>query len=75
MSYDCFAEDVEVGEMVLVDDGKVVLEVVETNRLDKVKLKVVHGSVLSSNKGVNLPNTKVSLPALTEKDIGVLILF
>jgi pyruvate kinase len=69
MSYDCFAEDVEVGEMVLVDDGKVVLEVVETNRLDKVKLKVVHGSVLSSNKGVNLPNTKVSLPALTEKDI------
>ncbi len=69
MSYDCFAEDVEVGETVLVDDGKVVLEVVETNRLDKVKLKVVHGSVLSSNKGVNLPNTKVSLPALTEKDI------
>ncbi len=69
MSYDQFAEDVKPGEKVLVDDGKVVLEVVETNGKDIVKLKVVHGHTLSSNKGVNLPDTKVSLPALTEKDI------
>ncbi len=69
MSYDRFPTDVEVGEKVLVDDGKVVLEVVETNKKDTVKLVVLYGSVLSSNKGVNLPNTKVSLPALTEKDI------
>ena len=69
MSYELFAKDVEVGEKVLVDDGKVVLEVVETNKNDVAKLKVVHGHFLSSNKGVNLPDTKVSLPALTEKDI------
>ena len=69
MSYEFFAKDVEVGEKVLVDDGKIVLKVVETNKIDTVKLEVIHGHVLSSNKGVNLPDTKVSLPALTVKDI------
>jgi pyruvate kinase len=69
MSYDQFAQDVEVGERILVDDGKVVLKVLETNKIDIVKLEVLYGHVLSSNKGVNLPDTKVSLPALTEKDI------
>ncbi|CAG0903907.1 unnamed protein product, partial [Darwinula stevensoni] len=69
MSYNQFSTDVKPGEKVLVDDGKVVLEVVETNKKDTVKLKVLHGSVLSSNKGVNLPDTNVSLPALTEKDL------
>ena len=68
MSYPQFAEDVEVGEKVLVDDGKLEFEVVETNKKDKVKLKVLFGGVLSSNKGVNLPNTKISLPSMTEKD-------
>ncbi|HRG44515.1 MAG TPA: pyruvate kinase, partial [Saprospiraceae bacterium] len=69
MSYQQFAADVEVGEKVLVDDGKVGLEVVETNNVDRVKLKVLFGKELSSNKGVNLPDTHVSLPALTTKDI------
>lgn len=69
MSYPQFAQDVQPGERVLVDDGKLVLEVVETNRVDIVKLKVLFGGTLSSNKGVNLPNTKVSLPCLTEKDL------
>jgi pyruvate kinase len=69
MSYGQFPTDVNVGEKVLVDDGKVVLEVVETNRENLVRLKVLHGDVLSSNKGVNLPDTEVSLPSLTEKDL------
>lgn len=69
MSYPQFAEDVKVGEKILVDDGKIELEVVETNSKDIVKLKVLFGSVLSSNKGVNLPDTQVSLPCLTEKDL------
>jgi pyruvate kinase len=69
MSYDQFAQDVNVGEKILVDDGKIVLEVVSTNKKDEVKLKVLFGSVLSSNKGVNLPDTQVSLPCLTEKDL------
>jgi pyruvate kinase len=68
MTYQEFPRDVKVGEFVLVDDGKIKLEVVETNGKDKVKAKVVYGGVLSSKKGVNLPNTKVSLPSLTEKD-------
>jgi pyruvate kinase len=69
MSYQLLAQDVKPGELVLVDDGKIRLEVVETNGKDTVKLKVLFGGILSSKKGVNLPNTNVSLPALTEKDI------
>jgi len=69
MSYEQFAADVSVGERVLVDDGKLVFEVVETNGRDTVRLKTLFGGVLKSNKGVNLPNTKISLPSLTEKDL------
>lgn len=69
MSYDRFAQDCNVGERILMDDGKLVFEVIETNKVDTVRLKTLHGGVLSSNKGVNLPDTDVSLPALTEKDI------
>jgi pyruvate kinase len=69
MSYPQFAQDVTVGERVLVDDGTLVFEVVETNGTDTVKLKTLFGGVLKSNKGVNLPNTKISLPSLTEKDL------
>jgi pyruvate kinase len=68
MSYPSFAQDVKVGEKVLLDDGKIELEVVETNKKNTVKLKVLFGSVLSSKKGVNLPDTNVSLPSVTEKD-------
>ncbi len=68
MSYDRFAKDVNVGERVLIDDGKLVFEVIETNDNDMVKLKALFDGVLSSNKGVNLPNTKISLPSLTPKD-------
>lgn len=70
MSYKQFATDVNVGETVLVDDGKLVFEVIETNKKDKVRLKTLFGGVLSSNKGVNLPNTNVSLPSLTKKDLA-----
>lgn len=69
MSYTQFPMDVMPGETVLVDDGKIKLEVVDTNRIDSVTLKVIAGGVLSSKKGVNLPNTKISLPSLTDKDL------
>jgi len=69
MSYERMAKDVKVGERVLVDDGKIVLEVVKTDKRSKVSLKVIHGGTLSSNKGVNLPDTEVRLPAMTPKDI------
>ncbi|MCO6481001.1 MAG: pyruvate kinase [Phaeodactylibacter sp.] len=70
MSYEQFPQDVKVGERVLVDDGKLVFEVIETNQKDTVRLKTLFGGVLSSNKGVNLPKTKISLPCLTEKDLA-----
>ncbi len=70
MSYEQFAQDVQVGEKVLIDDGKVELLVKETNGTDTVKLEVLYGEFLSSRKGVNLPDTKVSLPSLTEKDLA-----
>ncbi|WP_068596915.1 pyruvate kinase [Vaginella massiliensis] len=68
MTYKRFAQDVKVGENILIDDGKLILEVIETNGVDTVKAKTVQGGPLRSKKGVNLPNTKISLPALTKKD-------
>jgi pyruvate kinase len=70
LSYQNFPNDVKVGDAILVDDGKLKLEVLSTNRKDKVTAKVVYGGMLSSKKGVNLPNTKISMPSLTEKDIN-----
>lgn len=69
MNYKEFPNDVNPGEKILLDDGKLMFEVLETNRRDEVKTMVIQGGPLKSKKGVNLPNTKVSLPALTEKDI------
>ena len=69
MSYAQLPYDVKAGEIILIDDGKIKLEVIETNKKDKVTTRVLFGGPLSSKKGVNLPHTKVSLPSLTEKDI------
>jgi pyruvate kinase len=69
MNYKAFPNDVNPGERILLDDGKLIFEVVETDKTSEVKTKVIQGGPLKSKKGVNLPNTKVSLPALTEKDI------
>lgn len=68
MNYNNFPKDVKKGERVLLDDGKLMFEVLETNGKDEVKTKVVQGGPLRSKKGVNLPNTNISLPALTAKD-------
>jgi pyruvate kinase len=69
MNYKEFPKDVNPGERILLDDGKLIFEVLETDRNTEVKAVVVQGGPLKSKKGVNLPNTKVSLPALTKKDI------
>jgi len=60
---------VNPGERILLDDGKLIFEAVETNNKTEVVCRVIQGGPLKSKKGVNLPNTKVSLPALTKKDI------
>jgi len=69
MNYSAFPKDVNPGERILLDDGKLMFEVVSTNKNDQVKAKVIQGGPLKSKKGVNLPNTNISLPALTEKDV------
>jgi len=70
MTYTQFPRDVRVGENVLLDDGKLVLKVVSTNGIDEVIAETIQGGPLKSKKGVNLPNTRVSLPCLTEKDLA-----
>ena len=69
MNYDSFPTDVKPGERILLDDGKLIFEVVSTNKTNEVVAKVIQGGPLRSKKGVNLPNTNISLPALTEKDV------
>jgi pyruvate kinase len=69
MNYKEFPKDVNPGEKILLDDGKLMFEALETNGSTEVVCKVIQGGPLKSKKGVNLPNTKVSLPALTKKDI------
>ncbi|KIX21176.1 pyruvate kinase [Flavobacterium sp. 316] len=69
MNYKEFPRDVNAGERILLDDGKLIFEVLKTDKETEVEAIVVQGGPLKSKKGVNLPNTKVSLPALTKKDI------
>ncbi len=73
MTYPEFARDVRVGEHILLDDGKLLLETISTDGKSEVKAKVIQGGILTSKKGVNLPNTKISQPCLTEKDIADLM--
>jgi pyruvate kinase len=69
MNYQNFPKDVKPGERILLDDGKLIFEVKSTNGENEVKATVIQGGPLKSKKGVNLPNTDISLPALTKKDI------
>ena len=69
MTYKNFPQDAKAGERILLDDGKLIFEVVSTNQKDEVLAKVIQGGPLKSKKGVNLPNTNISQPALTEKDV------
>ena len=69
MNYQSFPKDVKSGERILLDDGKLIFEVESTDGQSEVVASVVQGGPLKSNKGVNLPNTELSLPALTEKDV------
>ncbi len=69
ITYQSFPSDVRSGEIILLDDGKIQMRVLSTNNKDSVHCEVVYGGILTSRKGVNLPNTKVSIPSLTEEDL------
>jgi pyruvate kinase len=69
MNYEHFPRDVKAGELILLDDGKLMFEVLSTDGVKDVVTKVIQGGPLRSKKGVNLPQTDISLPALTDKDV------
>jgi pyruvate kinase len=66
--YDTIAQDVKPGDPVLFDDGKVEAKVIETNNKNRVKLEIIVGEEIKKRKGVNLPQTNISEPTITEKD-------
>lgn len=70
ISYPNFHMDVKIGEKILLDDGKIEVLVKEITKENKVKVEVLTSGLLSSKKGVNLPDTKISLPSLSEKDLN-----
>lgn len=68
INYKQLPSEVKPGDRILLDDGKLELEVIDSDGANEFRVKVIHGGILSSKKGVNLPNTKISIPSLTEKD-------
>ena len=69
VSYPNLAGDVVIGNTIMIDDGKIEVKVLSVEANGDVKVTVTLGGIISSEKGLNLPDTKISLPALTEKDI------
>lgn len=61
--------DLKIDEFILIDDGKLELQVAEVLNENTLSCKIISGGILSSKKGFNLPNTKISIPSLTEKDL------
>jgi len=70
VSYPALHDDVQVGEKILIDDGKLEVIVKEIKKNNDVKVEVILGGTLYQKKGVNLPDTDISLPSLTEKDLA-----
>ena len=69
VSYPNLAGDVVVNNLIMIDDGKIEVKVHSVEKNGDVKVKVTLGGIISSKKGINLPDTKISLPALTDKDL------
>ena len=74
VNYKNLAKDIKEGENILLDDGKIILKILSTNKRDLITAEVIQGGNIDSNKGFNLPNTEISLSPLTEKDIEDAIL-
>ncbi len=70
VTYEGFARDVKVGDSVLIDDGIISLEVIEVINDTDLKCIVSNGGTVKNKKGVNVPNVKINIPALTERDIS-----
>ena len=68
VNYPKLSNDIEPGNMILIDDGKIILKAIEIKK-KAIKAKIIQGGVLIPNKGVNLPNSEISMPCLTAKDL------
>lgn len=69
VTYEDFARDVKEGDIVLIDDGLICLEVIETINDTDLKCIVKNGGTVKNKKGINVPNVQINLPALTQRDI------
>ncbi len=69
ISYPNLHDDVKIGNKIMIDDGKLEVKVINIEKNNDVKVEVTMGGIISSKKGINLPDTKISLPALTDKDL------
>ncbi len=68
ISYSALAKEAKKGDRILIDDGKIELKVIKADGKKMLTAKIINGGKLSNNKGVNLPDTKTTVPALTPKD-------
>jgi pyruvate kinase len=69
VSYPNLHKDVKIGNKIMIDDGKLEVVVKNIQKNHDVEVEVLLGGKLSSKKGINLPDTKISLPAITDKDL------
>lgn len=69
VSYEGLPNDIEKGSRILIDDGLVELEVLEIIDVTDIKCKALNNGTLKNHKGVNIPNVKINLPPITQKDI------
>jgi len=68
-NYPLLIRDVHTGDRVLIDDGQIELQVLQSSATEVIA-RVIHGGVLSDHKGINLPGVNVSIPSITEKDVA-----
>ena len=69
LNYPTLPKDVKIGDRILVNDGKLIFSVTDTDNKSIIGTTVIQGGKFESKKGVNLPTTRTTIPALTEKDI------
>jgi len=69
VSYEGLIDDVHVGSRILIDDGLIGLEVIGIEGKD-IRTKVLNSGLVKNKKGVNVPNVRVNLPGITEKDVS-----
>jgi len=70
IDYNKLPEEINIDDRIFIDDGKIILKTLETNKKDKIVAQVIHGGVLSSRKGINLPDTAISQSSLSDKDLN-----